>query len=1040
MAFRKAKAMQDAEKSVAQGKNAQAIRQYQDILENDPSDLSLLNTIGDLHIRDRNITEGLRQFHRLAEAYVREGFNVKAIAIYRKITKVDPNSVGTLLKLGELYQLQGLSREAREQYIQASEFFKKRNQTEQLLDVLRKLAQLDPGNSALRNRLAAECEHAGKLEEAAAAYLDAAEIMLRRDDQAAAETALSKAAGLDPKSSKVHILRAQVALARGQPGEAERIIAASPELQSDPVGKRLLFDAYLSGGKLREAENLVLEVFRDKPTDFGPISTVSALMVEKGEIEEAYNLLASVTAQSISQNNSAPLVEALRRIWARAPNHIPTLDLVYRVCERTADELTLPEVLEALGRAREEAGDLEKAEGDYIKLTEREPENEHYRGLLQSVQQRMGKENKPVHLPTADLALTADDELPLPPLAVDSEEEMMVSEAIENSDLFSRYNLTEKAINELDKVLQIYPDQIAVHQRILEISRKGFPERAAAAASQLARIFSERGDAETASKYQAIALANSASKEVAQPAPPAVEKVEEPALASRGLEKPEEGVTAEFRLSATPEPEPAAGSEPPLPAPLQLEFATPAVGGALSPIPVPPAASELGGQTMELDLSGELEVMSGLGLEAPAQTVLEPVASTTAEPPASVETPPSPEGPAPAGVVEGAAESVQTSAETPETPPESMAPPVPADLEDSRVEVEFYLDNGFVDEAGRTIDELEEKYPGSPFVAELRGRLGKSPAEISPSEARALLPPSTEVSTPEPATELDSADAARLAASPTEVVKAEPESALPPAPPPELEEFATDDWELPTDFSTEPGADLDPVIPPPATVAEAPPAAAELPPPAQEREVTRPAAAEVGGVGVLGDLAGELASSLDGMPSADLAAAFAPITPTTATPASGIPGQGVPQLDGLLAEMEESGASAAKDDPETHYNLGVAFREMGLLDESIGEFQKVVRGSGKGKYPQNFLQACSLLAICFMEKKMPLIAVKWYLRAMETPDLNEDSIMALQYDLGTAYERAGDSRNALEYYTEVYSQNIDFRDVADKIRELQQKA
>jgi tetratricopeptide (TPR) repeat protein len=1032
MAFRKAKALQEAEKSVAQGKNAQAIRQYQDILENDPSDLSLLNTIGDLHIRERNITEGLRQFHRLAEAYVREGFNVKAIAIYRKITKVDPNSVGTLLKLGELYQLQGLSREAREQYIQASEFFKKRNQTEQLLDVLRKLAQLDPANSTLRNRLAAECEQAGKLEEAAAAYLDAAEIMLRRDDQAAAETALSKAAGLDPKSSKVQILRAQVALARGQPGEAERIIAASPELQSDPVGKRLLFDAYLSSGKLQEAEALVLEVFRDKPTDFGPISTVSALMVEKGEIEEAYNLLASVTAQSISQNNSAPLVEALRRVWARAPNHIPTLDLVYRVCERTADELTLPEVLEALGRAHEETGDLEKAEGDYIKLTEREPENEHYRGLLQGVQQRMGKESKPVQLPTTDLALAADDELPLPPVAADSEEEMMVSEAIENSDLFSRYNLTEKAINELDKVLQIYPDQIAVHQRILEISRKGFPERGAAAASQLARIFSERGDAETASKYQAIALANTASKEVAQPAPPAAQKVEEAAPASGGLEKPEEGVTAEFRLSATPEPEPAPGSEPPLPAPLQLEFATPGMSGALSPMPVPPAASELGGQTMELDLSSELEVMSGLSLEAHAQTVLEPVASRPVEPPASLEAPPSPEEPAPAGVVEEAAESVPISAEPPETPRESMASPVPADLEDSRVEVEFYLENGFEDEARRAVAELEEKYPGSPFVGELRGRLGKSPAEISPSEPRALLPPSTEVSPPEPATEFDSVDAARLAESPTEVVKPEPESVLLPAPPLEMEDSATDDWELPTDFSTEPRADLDPVIPPPATAAE--------PPPAQEPEVALPTPEEVGGVGALGDLAGELASSLEGMPSAHLAAAFAPIAPTTATPASGIPGQGVPQLDGLLAEMEESGASVAKDDPETHYNLGVAFREMGLLDESIGEFQKVVRGSGKGKYPQNFLQACSLLAICFMEKKMPLIAVKWYLRAMETPDLNEDSIMALQYDLGTAYERAGDSRNALEYYTEVYSQNIDFRDVADKIRELQQKA
>ena len=167
MAFHKARALQQAEKSVAQGKIPQAIKQYQDILDNDPSDVSLLNTLGDLYIRDRNITEGLRQFHKLAEAYVREGFNVKAIAIYRKISKVDPNSVDTLLKLAELYQLQGLSREAREQYLQAAEFFKKRNQPERALESLRKLVQLDPENINFRNRLAAECEQAGKREVAA---------------------------------------------------------------------------------------------------------------------------------------------------------------------------------------------------------------------------------------------------------------------------------------------------------------------------------------------------------------------------------------------------------------------------------------------------------------------------------------------------------------------------------------------------------------------------------------------------------------------------------------------------------------------------------------------------------------------------------------------------------------------------------------------------------------------------------------------------------------------------------------------------------
>jgi tetratricopeptide (TPR) repeat protein len=217
---------------------------------------------------------------------------------------------------------------------------------------------------------------------------------------------------------------------------------------------------------------------------------------------------------------------------------------------------------------------------------------------------------------------------------------------------------------------------------------------------------------------------------------------------------------------------------------------------------------------------------------------------------------------------------------------------------------------------------------------------------------------------------------------------------------------------------------------------------AELAPSVHAPVFEETVAAESGGMDLLGDLAGDMASSLDVLAAP---AGSPPATPAASSMSAAPPpvgaAQGAAQLSGLLAEMEEPDAiAAAKDDPETHYNLGVAFREMGLLDEAIGEFQKVVKGAGKGNFPPNFLQACSLLAICFMEKKMPAIAVKWYLRALETPGLDEEALMALQYDLGVAYEQAGDSRHALERFTEVYSQNIDFRDVADKIRELQQKS
>ena len=1035
MAFHKAKALQEAEKLVAQGKISQAIKQYQEILENDPSDVSLLNTVGDLYIRDRNTTEGLRQFQKLAEAYVREGFNVKAIAIYKKISKVEPNSVDTLLKLAELYQLQGLSREAREQYLQATEFFKKRNQTERALEVLRKMVQLDPENINFRNRLAAECEQSGKREDAAQAYLETAEILLHRDDQAAAEAPLNKAAELDPKNSKVQMLLARVALACKHPGEAERIINASPELQSDPAGKRLLLDAYLGAQKLSEAEKLVLEAFHGNPADFAPVSNVSALLVEKGDLDEAYHMLESVAEPLISQNNAGPLLEALRRIWNKAPKHIPTLELMHRVCERTADELTLPEVLEALGRAHEQAGDLEKAKAAYLKLTEREPENEHYHFLLNSIHQKLGTEAKPVEFSAQERALAVEEEPPPAPVAADANQEAMVKDALENSDLFARYNLTEKAIAELEKVLQIYPDQVDVHRRILEISRKGFPERGAVAATQLARIFTERGDLETASKYQALASAKGAMPEIPLPPPSPIKKVEEAVPPPPAApEKPAAGIT-EFPIPVIAPEEPVAPAATPPPEPVSFDLTPPETPSEPPAAPPPPPAPAE--QKMELDLSGDLESMAAFGLQAPAPSVPEPVAPPPAEIPAPVEIPALAEKAAPPPMVEEVVgPQVEATAKVPEPSRAPVEELIPAELEESRIEVDFYLENGFIDEARQAVAVLEEKYPGSPFVAELRRRLDEQTAEAPATEAPAQVAQADEAAATEPSAEFELAGEVRLAEQPMVVEQANPEATSPPEPAPVAAEVAAEEWELPTSYAATPPPEpaMDVGVPPPVKEPEAPP-------PAHELVVEEPVAAESGAVDMLGDLAGDLASSLDGLTAPAEASPATPATsPMAAAPPPAGPAQGASQLSGLLAEMEEPGAAADMDDRETHYNLGVAFREMGLLEEAIGEFQKVVKGAGKGEFPPNFLQACSLLAICFMEKKMPAIAVKWYMRALEIPGLDEEALMALQYDLGVAYEQAGDSRHALERFAEVYSQNIDFRDVAQKIRELQQKA
>lgn len=137
----------------------------------------------------------------------------------------------------------------------------------------------------------------------------------------------------------------------------------------------------------------------------------------------------------------------------------------------------------------------------------------------------------------------------------------------------------------------------------------------------------------------------------------------------------------------------------------------------------------------------------------------------------------------------------------------------------------------------------------------------------------------------------------------------------------------------------------------------------------------------------------------------------------------------------LKQELEEE-LVAGDDDPETHYNLGVAFREMGLLDEAIAEFQKVCTAIDRGKAFSQRVQTYTWLAQCFLDKAVPEAAIRWYEKALNLPELDQEGRLAINYELGSASESAQNKPAALRYFTTVYSANIDYRDVAERIQAL----
>ena len=142
------------------------------------------------------------------------------------------------------------------------------------------------------------------------------------------------------------------------------------------------------------------------------------------------------------------------------------------------------------------------------------------------------------------------------------------------------------------------------------------------------------------------------------------------------------------------------------------------------------------------------------------------------------------------------------------------------------------------------------------------------------------------------------------------------------------------------------------------------------------------------------------------------------------------------EMFGELRHELEEGGSPAEDDPETHYNLGVAFREMGLLDEAITELQKVCSAIEKGHAFPQVVQSYTWLAQCFLDKGVPEAAIRWYEKALNIPGLDNEARVAINYELGAACESAQDKPGALRHFTYVYGANIDYRDVAERIHAL----
>jgi tetratricopeptide (TPR) repeat protein len=1074
--FNKQKVLSAAEKCVQQGKLQNAITEYEKILKADPKDLTVMNTVGDLYSRLGDSSKAAECFKSVGDAYASQGFTVKAIAMYKKLSKLKP-STDCVLRLAELYTQQGLFNDARAQYLQVAEDFLKSGQFDQAVKIFEKTLEMDPDNVAMRTKLAEVYIRMGKKPEAWKILSAAAETLRAKGQLAAADEILQRMLKLEPGNSYALILRGRAALDAGDTAAAITALTKVSDLDTNVEGLKALFQAYLRVKKFAEA-GTVASKLANVHDDGAAIIEYSDALMEAQQYREALQVF-DENADRLLKNDGAKFMESLHSIVGYVKDDTQALEQVLALYQKAGDTSHLTEIYELLAHAYVQSNDPDKARQYYQILMQLEPANPMHAKNYQQVAEKQGSATAQ-HVITPEEGAVLLEELEATAPFVEQQYDDSTSQALRaamtDAELFISYNMPGKALEPLISVLPKAPRDLRVNQKLaaLQTRAEKFAE-AAVCCRTLESIYHDANHPEEAARYGEVAAkyeqrsGSGAAPVIASSLPITAHNAHAPEfeISAPAVDHTEHDEHAVPAPAAAPA-QPAAHAEPAAAHSEPVVSATPS--GVFFHVSGTPAAKQQPPQTKAEP--AKVEAAAPVAPIPAPIPVVQPEAPA-AEPGSEWEEHLEVESPAAAEPVAEISQLPHAEANLPEAaasePVVEIISSDGSEIEESIEEVRFYLGQGMVDQADAVLKRLEAQAPDSPELAMLRVGIDsakqKPEAIIPEPEVSIEEPVQAEVEEPVIEAVAPKAPAAPAAPSMTQPWPQARPAAAPAQEPPQPKAPAAQKpvlQELVSDLEESLGDDF--LAPEPA--APAVPLRPEVHAPRHSQAEPAPepsyAAAQEFRSNSLDDFVTDLEVSLGSepaeqpaQPAARAAMAYAaaattspvahvpaapvaPPQPRAPQPPAHVSGAGVDLADmfGELKQELEGETASTDEDPETHYNLGIAFREMGLLDEAIGEFQKVTQAAEHGHAFSQLMQTYTWLAQCFLDKGLPQAAVRWYETALKMPGIDQETRTALHYELASSWESAGDKAAALNNFLEVYGSNIDYRDVGERIKAL----
>lgn len=1010
MSYTKANDLRKAEKLVQQGKIKPAIKEYENLVLSNPGDTNLLNILGDLYVRDGRIDDAIVTFVKLAEATLRDGHTPRAIAVYKKIYKLAPSNTDVALRLAELYSRQNLMVEARKQYLEVADYYTKNGHSRKALELLQRVADLDQDNITARLRLAENYQREGMTEQAIEAYIAAGTQLVRKSSLAEAQQVFQRVLELNPFNTPALNSLATIYIKQGEPQRAVALLSQVAQQRPDDTDILILSGRiYLQADLLDEAETALLKLLEVDKSRFEYLLSLAQKFVDRGFYDRGTDLIEKCIEPMITRRQETRGVELLQKITEAQPYHVKAHLCRVTIYRRLSEGNELPAALKQLATAALHQGERNIAEQALRELVELEP-------------------NEPAHL---ELMRLHGFTSPVSPTI--AERDRMVQGPVYAGGVGQRVEFTPDILSPSTPFTTTAPFTPASD------SGSGFGYTSGAGFAPLSppgpggRTFGGTGF-ELTSGY-------ATSGNFGAP---------DPASFAPGFGMPN-GMQGSGFTDAVPPPPPLSYPPPPI----------------------------HGGETLPAEtarLKADAERFANLGLPDKAIELLKEVLSQV---PASIEirlllkqicldAGRNDEAGQQAGALAALyaqrgdyAQSQHFQAEAQQLlgrpsdagidlsgsvgpPPVSVPPPV-----QTGDEVE-------IDISGSVLPPSPPSPPAGTFGSDFGYTSGSGfsvhtePFYVGPAHFPTTPPPETvpTFDAQQPTFEVGQEPSGEVSQTLTEAKLREQLDGVSFYIEQGFFDVARDNLaRLSLEFPNHPeilallakveAAPAPPSTPEPGLASLAIPTGAPADVPVSKPE-------SIGSL--MNGLVSELEKALEELEMGNFdAPAVTSLTtksePASASPPSGSILLGESGLQDVFDEFKQSVEADAEAVPdfETHYNLGLAYKEMDLFDEAIEEFQLAFRGTDPHSPDPHYFQVCNMLGLCFMAKQEPQLATVWFKRGVEAPGRTEDEYQAMRYDLGMAYEQMGRYDLALEVFETVYAVDINYREVAEKVADLRQR-